>query len=152
MTRKRFSSTIRAPRETVWNVLWEDQTYRKWTNVFSEGSYAVSDWKEGSKVQFLSQDGGGLFSTIDKLVPNEVMQFRHQGEIRNGQELPPNDASSNWYGAMEIYNLADKGGETELTVEVDITEEHQEYFNQVFPKALDKVKELAESKPDQALI
>jgi hypothetical protein len=52
MKQLHFSTDINAPRETVWNVLWNDATYRDWTSVFAEGSYAVSDWNEGSKIQF----------------------------------------------------------------------------------------------------
>ena len=50
MERKEFTIDINAPREKVWDVLWQDDSYRKWTSVFSEGSHAETDWKKGSKV------------------------------------------------------------------------------------------------------
>ena len=62
----KFHSTINAPKEKVWATLWNDNTYRQWTSVFSEGSYAESDWNEGSKILFLSPKGEGMFSVIDK--------------------------------------------------------------------------------------
>lgn len=31
--------TINASPEAVWNVMLEDDTYRKWTSAFAEGSY-----------------------------------------------------------------------------------------------------------------
>lgn len=40
-----FKIEINAPKEKVCSVLWDDETYRKWTTVFCEGTYAVSDWK-----------------------------------------------------------------------------------------------------------
>ncbi|SKB56451.1 hypothetical protein SAMN05660903_01467 [Salegentibacter salinarum] len=43
MERKEFISTINASREKVWEVLWSDDTYPKWTAPFSEGSRAESD-------------------------------------------------------------------------------------------------------------
>ncbi|MEO5890401.1 MAG: hypothetical protein ABIQ31_09120 [Ferruginibacter sp.] len=49
-----FSTTIKAPAEKIWSVLWSDKTYRAWTGIFDEGAYAVPDWKEGSKILFLS--------------------------------------------------------------------------------------------------
>jgi len=52
MKQLHFSIDIDSPRERVWEVLWEDATYRDWTSGFSEGSYAVSDWREGSKTMF----------------------------------------------------------------------------------------------------
>ena len=67
----RFTITIHAPKEAVWATLWNDSTYREWTSVFSEGSYADTDWKEGSKVLFLSGTGEGMYSTIARNKPNE---------------------------------------------------------------------------------
>ena len=64
-----FSTTINAPKEKVWNVLWNDETYKAWTSVFSEGSCAVSDWNEGSKILFLDGKGSGMYSTIAKKIP-----------------------------------------------------------------------------------
>ena len=81
-----FSVTINAPKEKVWDVLWSDEGYRKWTAVFTEGSYAESDWKEGSKIRFLSAEGDGMYGIIHKKEPFEQMVFEHQGEIKNGVE------------------------------------------------------------------
>lgn len=135
----KFHSTINAPKEKVWETLWNDNTYRQWTSVFSEGSYAESDWNEGSKILFLSPKGEGMFSVIDKKIPNEQMTFRHLGEIRNGVEEP-----KEWANALESYHLKENNGKTELTVALDITDEFAQYFNDIFPKALNAVKEIAE--------
>ena len=48
-----FSIDIAAPRDQVWRVLWDDASFRDWSSVFAEGSYAVSDWNEGSQIQFI---------------------------------------------------------------------------------------------------
>ena len=46
MEKMNFSIDINAPKEKVWNVLWDDDSYRKWTSAFAEGSYAKTDnWK-----------------------------------------------------------------------------------------------------------
>ncbi len=140
MQTKTFSVSIDAPQEKVWDILWNDKTYRQWTAVFSEGSYAVSDWQQGSKIQFLTPDGQGMHSIIERLVPPQVMSFRHRGEIKEGVEQPP---STSWDGATETYTLAQEGSSTRLTVEVDMLEAHASYFEQTFPSALQKVAELA---------
>ena len=144
MKKEKFSIDIHAPREKVWKVLWDDETYRHWTSVFSAGSYAVSDWKEGSKIQFLSSDGNGMFSEIAKSRPPEFMSFRHLGVIKEGEEQHVDQETENWVGALENYELKQKNGQTELTVEMDVTEDFQKYFQETFPKALEKVKELSE--------
>ena len=42
MEKLHFSVNINASKEKVWQTLWDDTTYRKWTSAFSETSYAVS--------------------------------------------------------------------------------------------------------------
>ena len=145
MKKERFTIGINAPAEKVWNVLWNDETYRAWTHVFSEGSYALSDWKEGSKIQFLGSDGSGMFSVIDKLIPNEFMSFKHMGIVKDGEEQAIDQETESWTGAKENYTLKGSNGSTELIVEMDVTDDHASYFHDIFPKALQKVKELSES-------
>lgn len=141
MKKKEFKISINAPRNVVWHVLWNDATYRQWTSVFHEGSYAASDWQEGSEIKFLGPDGSGMYSIIEKKEEPSVMAFKHLGEVKEGKKQPEGD----WSGSMEVYTLKENGNNTDLTVEIDITEEFAEYFEKTFPKALQKVKEIAES-------
>jgi uncharacterized protein YndB with AHSA1/START domain len=64
MEKLNFSIDIKAPIQKVWDTLWADETYRKWTAAFSEGSYAESDWNEGSRILFLSPAGDGMLARI----------------------------------------------------------------------------------------
>jgi len=140
-----FSAFINAPREKVWRSLWEDASYRNWTSAFSEGSYAVSDWKEGSKILFLSPGGEGMFSVIDKLEQDTFMSFKHLGVVKENKEQPETEATKKWSGAMENYTLKEKDGGTLLEVSVDMADDHVVYFEKAFPVALDKVRQIAES-------
>ena len=45
---------------------------------------------------------------------------------------------------MENYTLKNVNGKTELNVDMDIAEQYKDYFITTWPKALEKVKELAE--------
>jgi len=144
MEKLKFNISIKASKEKIWKVLWEDETYRKWTGVFYEGSYAVSDWNEGGKIHFLGPDGGGMNSIIEKKIPNEYMAFKHLGELKDFKELPLNEETNEWSGSMETYRLTQNGDAVDLEVEVDVTEKHIDYFKGTFPKALDRIKELSE--------
>lgn len=146
MEKKQFKITINAPREKVWNILWSDSTYRSWTSVFSEGSRAETDWKKGSKVLFLDGKNEGMVSTIAENIPNELMSFKHLGTVKGGVEDLDSEQTREWAGASENYTLKSVNGKTELTVDMDITKEFLDYFLKTFPKALGKVKELAEKK------
>lgn len=135
-----FSSIIKASRQTVWDTLWTDETYRKWTAVFSVGSYAEGECKQGGKIRFLTPDGSGMFSRIEKLIPDTEMVFKHLGELKNGVEEP-----KDWCEALEGYHLADAvGGGTTLTVTLEAMDEMLDYFKTTFPKALAELKQLAE--------
>jgi len=153
----KFSISINAPKEKVWQTLWNDASYRKWTSAFMEGSHAVTDnWKEGSKVLFMDPKGNGMVSTVAANKPNEFMSFKHLGEVKNGVEDTSSDKIKGWAGAMENYTLKGTNGKTELLVEMDITEDFKDYFVKTWPKALDLLKESAEAAPEiitiQALV
>jgi uncharacterized protein YndB with AHSA1/START domain len=75
MEKLNFNIVINATPEKVWKVLWNDDTYRKWTSAFAEGSHAETDWKQGSKVLFLDGKGEGMVSKIAESRPNEFMSF-----------------------------------------------------------------------------
>lgn len=140
MSKLRFPVSIKAPKEKVWKNLWDDKTYRQWTAAFMEGSYAESDWKEGSRILFLGPGGDGMFGIIEKLIPNKQMVFKHQGEIKNGAE-----EKKDWGEARESYYLEEKNGVTELNVEMDsIGADMDGYFMETFPKALAVLKGIAE--------
>ncbi len=136
----KFNMKINAPREKVWRALWDDQNYREWTSVFTAGSYAKSEWKQGSRIDFLNPSGSGIFAIIDTLVPNTQMTFKHQGEIKEGKDMEGGE----WTGALESYFLSEENGQTVLNTELQTTADFQQYFKDIFPKAMEALKQIAE--------
>jgi uncharacterized protein YndB with AHSA1/START domain len=141
----KFTTSINASAEKLWQTLWEDATYRQWTSLFSEGSHAVSSWKEGERILFLGANGDGMFSEIAKLTPNAYMAFRHLGMIKDGVEQPATEETKGWSGAMETYTLQVNGNSVTLTATIDSVDEFAPYFEEKFPLALGKLKDLAEA-------
>ena len=144
MEKIHFSILINASPEKIWKVLWTDETYRKWTSAFAEGSYAETDWKEGSKVLFTDGKGSGMVSRIAESRPNEFMSFEHLGMLKDGKEDTSSEEVKAWAGSHEDYTLEKVNGKTELSVDMDVSEEFKEMFSKMWPKALQNVKELAE--------
>ena len=145
MEKMNFSTDIIAPKEKVWQVLWNDDSYRKWTSAFYEGSYAETDnWKEGSKVLFLGPTGDGMVSRVAANRPNKFMSFEHLGIVKNGVEDTESDEVKNWAGAKENYTLTEENGKTKLVVDMESADDFKDYFLKTWPVALEKVKELAE--------
>ena len=152
MEKQEFRITIDAPKEKVWQTLWDKTTYSTWTAPFLEGSSTegasstveTDNWKKGSKVLFLDGKGNGMVSRVDENIPNKFMSFKHLGEVRNGVEDTTSEKVKDWAGATENYTLKETDGKTELVVDMDINEEFAEMFKNIWPKALKSLKELAE--------
>ena len=149
MEKMDFAISINASKEKVWDTLWDDTSYRKWAAAFMEGSYAVTDnWKQGTKVLFLGPGSSGMVSRVAENRPNEYMAFEHLGEMKDGVEDTSSESAKQWSGATENYTLIETTNGTDLKVEMqgNIPGEFKDYFLNTWPKALDKVKELAEEK------
>ena len=137
--RLQFSIDIKADKKKIWDTLWIN--YKDWANIFSEGSYAVTnDWKEGTIVHFLAVDKSGVYSTIEKHTPNEVMCFKHIGNVVNGEEQALDESSKKWTGTSEIYKLSQGTDFVTLSIDIDIMEEHLAFMKTKLPIALEKIK------------
>lgn len=136
-----FSIDIKADKATIWNALWKEESYRAWAAVFFEGSYTINDnWEEGSIVHFLGPDQSGIYSKIEKHIPNRIIQFKHLGNVVNGKEQPIDDETKKWAGATESYKLTEGTNTNILSVEIDVMDEHLEFMKQTFPRALEIIK------------
>lgn len=135
---------IHAPRETVWNTLWQDETFRQWASIIDPGTYMVGELKAGNEVQFISAENGyGVTSLVEELVVNEHLLLKHKADT---QEVGARERKDEWTGGKETYNLSERDGITTLAVAFDVPLEMEEYFMVAYPKALNRVKELAERK------
>lgn len=144
MQKQQFSIKIKAPRERVWNTLWDDETFRDWANIIDEGTYMVGELKEGNEVQFISSASGyGVTSLVEKLAQNEFISFRQMADTKDSGER---EREKEWTGGEESYSLAENNDFTTLTVNIDVPPGQEETFKIRFPKALERVKILAEEK------
>lgn len=148
MEKLNFTIDINATKEKVWNTMLEDKTYRAWTEAFAPGSHYIGDWSKGSKILFLGpgQNGemGGMVSRIKENILHEFISIEHLGIVQDGKEDTTSEAVQAWAGAHENYSFSEKDSVTKLSVEMDSNEEYSEMFNGMWPKALQKLKELAE--------
>ena len=144
MQKQQFSIEIKTPRERVWNNLWEDKTFRDWASIVDEGMYMVGEIKEGNEVQFISSVSGyGVTSLIEKLALKEFVLFRQIADTKDSGEQ---EREKEWTDGTESYSLAENDGVTTLTVDIDVPPGQEETFKVRFPKALERVKILAEKK------
>jgi len=145
MTHLQPTIHIHATPEKIWDILWNDTTYRIWVAPFCEGSYYKTErFEEGATIHFLTPTGEGMYSLIDKIIPNRYLAFRHQGSIINYEEqdfTPETEALNN---VLETYTLLPNNNGTTLKVELDTTEQYRAFMTNALDQAMKKIKRLAE--------
>ncbi len=104
----------------------------------------VGEMKEGNEVQFISSVSGyGVTSLIEKLALNEFVSFRQMADTKDSGE---HEREKEWTGGTESYSLEENNNITTLRVNIDVPPGQEETFKVRFPKALGRVKFLAEKK------
>lgn len=150
MDKMHFAITIHASRKKVWDTMLCAESYRAWTDVFmpGSGSHYVGDWNQGSKILFLATGENGLMSgMVSQIKENrlhEYISIEHLGVVHDGKEDTSGESVKQWAGAHENYTFKEIDGGTELLVDMDTNDEFKEMFQGIWPKALQKLKELAE--------
>lgn len=150
MKKMHFEIPIRASREKVWNAIVDDKNYREWTNVFSEGSYFEGGWEKGDTIRFLALNEKGkkegMVSEIAESRKPSFISIRHLGEILGDVEDTTSEAVRKWAPAYENYTLTPVGEMTRFEVDIDAGDQFYDMFNEVWPKALKKLREVAERR------
>lgn len=144
MKEMQFTVEIKAPKERVWQTLWQDQSFREWAGIIDPGTYMKGELKESGTVEFISAENGyGVTSLVDKLAENELLVLRHSADTQeNGQK----ERKEQWTGGKETYSLVEKNDGTTLTATFDVPLELEDHFKDTYPKAFNKIKNLAEEE------
>ena len=136
---------LNASPEKVWEVLTKDEYTRQWYAAFMEGSHAVTDWKKGSKAQFLDEAGNGMLAVIVESKPGELLSMEYTGMVMNGKEDTDSHIARKYKGGHEIYRLSKVDGKTRLDMEADMEESMYGMMAESWKKACQKIVELAEN-------
>ena len=151
MKKLQFKKEINAPAEKVYNSMLglnNIKTYEQWTSEFNPTSTYEGKWVKGEKMYFVGTDEhgkkGGMVSEIADIVPYRFVSIRHYGILDGENEITKGPDVEKWAGGLENYSLQESNGKTTVLVETDITEDYIDYFNTTWPKALNKLKQIAE--------
>ncbi|WP_445767369.1 SRPBCC family protein [Rheinheimera sp.] len=139
-----FSVVINAPVQTVWQRMLSDVGYRHWTSAFCEGSYFKGSWQQGETIRFLSPSGDGMVATIAEHIPLELLSIKHLGFIVAGVDDFSSDNVTSWAPAFENYRFRAVDSGIEVSIEQDIAPQYEQYMQDSWPKALQKLKALCE--------
>lgn len=143
-----FKITINAPVEKVYQLMISKPTYEEWTKEFNPTSNFEGSWEKGSKILFIGSDEkgnvGGMVSKIKENIPNKFISIEHLGLLHGDKEITSGPEVEGWAGALENYTFTSENGKTILAVDTDSNEEYKAYFEEIWPKALNKLKSICE--------
>jgi hypothetical protein len=151
MKKLQFKIEIQAPAQKVyeWMLGLKDKsTYEQWTAVFNPTSTYEGTWEKGSKIYFVGLDEngkkGGMVSQIEEHQPAKFISIRHDGFLDGDREVTTGEQVEKWAGGHENYSFQESSGTTTVTVDMDTIDEYLDYFQNTYPAALEKLKEISE--------
>ena len=151
MKRVQFIVKINAPANKVYDLMLgisKKLTYEQWTALFNPTSSYEGNWNKGSKMLFVGTDEkgekGGLVSEIMENRPNQFISIRHYGLVKTNEEITEGPEVEKWANGFENYTFEENNKTTNVTVDLDTTEDFLDYMNETYPKALEKLKEICE--------
>jgi hypothetical protein len=151
MKKLEFKEKIQASAQKVYETmlgLKDKSTYEYWTATFNPTSTYEGSWEKGSKILFVGVDGngkrGGMVSLVEENVPGRFVSAKHYGFLDGDQEITTGEMVEKWAGGHENYRFEEENGVTTVTVEIDMVDDHVDYFQNTYPKALEKLKEISE--------
>lgn len=140
-----FSILIQAPVEQVWQRMFSDAGYRDWTSAFCEGSYYQGNWQQGETMRFLSPSGDGMVAQLEVVNLYEKVLIKHLGFIVHGKDDYDSAEVKSWAPAYENYFFDVTSEGVQLRIEQDIAPEYEQYMQQTWPLALQRLKALCEA-------
>jgi len=145
-----FEVAINSNVEKVYKTLIDDKKYSEWTSEFNPDSHFKGSWNKGSKILFIGTDQegktGGMVSRIREHIPNRFVSIEHLGVVKEGKEITTGPEVDMWGGALENYTFTAVNDTTILSVDIDSVKEFKTYFSETWPRALNKLKSICETK------
>ncbi|WP_159800303.1 SRPBCC domain-containing protein [Flavobacterium sp. MK4S-17] len=146
MKNLKYTISIAASPKKVWDTMTGKETYKDWTNAAWPGSDFKGEWKQGENLKFTGNDGSGTLATVTIFDPYSKILLTHIALLQPGSiEDTESEWAKKWTGSLECYNFTEKGGTTELTIDMKVNEDWEAMFNEDWPKALARLKQICEA-------
>ena len=135
MKQLEFETQINATPEKVWETLFSEETYPKWT----PGHRFEGNWQVGTMMKFFDKDNNGMYDEVLTNNPQKEMKVKHLGWIYDGEISP-----QGWEDVTVSYLLEPNENGTTLKSEVNSLDEFVDFYNGYFPSIFQKIKEISE--------
>lgn len=148
MKKLNYTIDIKAPKDLVYQKMIGKESYKQWTSEFNPTSDFEGSWEKGEGIRFIgiSEEGKkeGMVARIEENIPNEFISIHHYGIVDGENEITTGKMVEDWAPAYENYTFTQEADLTRVSVDVDVNEEHRDFFDEAWPKALNKLKEISE--------
>lgn len=142
-----FSIDINAPKQKVWDTMLNHGTYEQWVSASWPDSNFEGQWQKGSLIKFFGTDKSGTLAEITELKKFDYVAATHVAVLlKGGAEDRESDFAKGWSGTKESYTFTEKNGATSLVVEIQTNPQWAGMFEEGWPAALQKLKEICEKK------
>ncbi len=149
MEELQFKEVISAPVNKVFDFMLGTETFKIWTSVFDATSDFEGNWEQGAKVMFtcINKEGKkqGMIGIIETYIPNEFVSVKYTGFLDGDKEITEGPEVASVRDTHENYTFSFDGRVTTVTVDLDVDEPYLGYFQETYPKALLKLKEIVEA-------
>ena len=146
MQSQQFTITINAPISKVRDTMLNHPTYESRTEVFSPGSTYQWTREQWSDIMFWDGHGEGMLAQIAENRLHEYISIAHKWEIMKNKETGELETKLYDGGGFENYTF-NSISDTETKIDVELTaipDEYADMFNDMWPKALQVLKDLCE--------
>ncbi|WP_166335448.1 SRPBCC domain-containing protein [Sphingobacterium chungjuense] len=148
MKKLHYNININAPSKWVADQMIGKETYPQWTTPFSPTSDFEGGWNKGDKIKFTSLDEHGtkhgILAEIVEHIPHQFISMHHYGYLHADQEITEGSELAGWENSFENYYFDEEEGVTTVRVEVTDDGEHAQHMDEIWPKALEKLKAMCE--------
>lgn len=132
--------TLNAPSQRVWDALTNPEIIKQ----YFFGTYASSDWKEGSSITFEGEWEGKKYKdkgTILKVEPGKLLSYNFWSSMSGIEDKPENYV-------IITYELSGEDNKTSLTIKQQNipTEEMKEHSEKNWKQVLEGLKGVVEGQ------
>lgn len=142
-----YQISIHAPVQEVWNTMLQPDTYKQWVAASWPGSFYQGKWEKNERIRFVSEDGSGTLARIEAITPNQFIHAKHIAVLQpGGIEDSTSELAKGWIGITEHYLFTENNNDTVLEIAIQTNPAWEKMFNQGWPNALQKLKEICEQQ------
>ena len=145
MKKLEYEINVNATAKKVWDTMLHHGTYEIWSDAGWPNSTFEGDWNERAHIKFIGPSGEGTLVKIIQLISFKLIKAEHIAVLlKEGKEDRESETAKTWIGSKENYYFGENNGTTHLKVEIECNPEWEKIFNDGWPNALSKLKEICE--------